>query len=405
MTSYEPKFVLRKEASHECAVVGQKIIYTIHAANNDQIPFTDVVVYDVLDPSLKFEEGSIKVDGLPFKEANIFSGVVIGMLRPGETRIITFEAQVINRVNCEANNQAVAEFYYHPPGETLVETQVSSNIYEVKLYIADIQVRKRADKEEVNIGEELTYEVEIENTGDLVAKGVRFIDEISPETRLIEGSVKIEDQVVNGVQLDKGIVVGKICPGNRIKLTYKVKIVHTNRKGLIVNHANATFRYELPCEGTGILVGEPVSVTTYTKINISTFKQFSIESYLCIPEVKPCMEALNSVTGSMSIKGCHVIETPQVVSVENQILTGYKLIIHGVLNVVIEYTALEPTQSVHSAHYDVPFSTFVILPPDYKMGSKLDISGTVEDIYYQGLDIRYFFMNATTLVNVKILSC
>ena len=72
---------------------------------------------------------------------------------------------------------------------------------------------------------------------------------------------------------------------------------------------------------------------------------------------------------------------------------------------MIEYTALEATQSVHSAHYSIPFSTFVVLPEDYIVGSKLDVEGMVEDIYYNSTDIRNFFQNTTAMINVKILMC
>ena len=53
---------------------------------------------------------------------------------------------------------------------------------------------------------------------------------------------------------------------------------------------------------------------------------------------------------------------------EGQILTGWKLIIEGVLDHKIEYVADLPEQSVHSAHFRVPFSTFIILPEDFVEG-------------------------------------
>ena len=90
---------------------------------------------------------------------------------------------------------------------------------------------------------------------------------------------------------------------------------------------------------------------------------------------------------------------------ENQPITGYKLVVHGVLNLVIEYTALEARQGVHSAHYTIPFSTFVVLPEDYVVGSNLDVEGIVEDVYYNSTDIRNFFQNTMAMINVKILMC
>lgn len=405
MAQYEPKLILCKETQNTCAVVGQTLIYSIHATNEDLIPFTNVVIYDVLDTPLIFKEGSVKVEGFPLPEVNISAGVPIGTLLPGEHKIITFEAKVLNRGHCVTVNQATAEFHYQLAGGPVIEAQVYSNIWEVKLYLADLEVSKKTNKEEVNLGDEITYTVKIKNRGDLVAKGVRLVDILPPQIRLIEGSVRVEGHIVNGVELEKGILIGKILPLESAIIQYKAKVVRTNCSSVLTNHASVTFRYELPCGSAEVLVGKPIFVTTYTKLNINTFKQLSIESYLCLPEVKPSMEALNVVTGTIDIKSCHVVATPQVVSEERQVLTGHKLVIHGILNAVVEYTALEPRQSVHSAHYSVPFSTFVILPPDYTIGSKLEIEGTVEDIYYQTMDVRCFFINATALINVKILGC
>ena len=94
-----------------------------------------------------------------------------------------------------------------------------------------------------------------------------------------------------------------------------------------------------------------------------------------------------------------------LVSQEGQRLTGFKLVITGYLNIVVKYTALDMEQSVHSAHYKIPFSTFIVMPDEYSVGSKLDVEGIVEDIYYKAHDERCFFTNTTVLINVKILDC
>ncbi|MEG1704482.1 MAG: DUF3794 domain-containing protein [Niameybacter sp.] len=405
MPQYVPKFILYKKTQNTYAVVGQTLIYSINVSNDDTIPFTNIVIYDVLDAPLSFKEGSVKVEGMLLPNANVFAGVPIGSLLPGTKKTVTFEATVLNRDNLVAVNQAIARFNYQPVDGPVLANQVASNSWEVKLYLAEVEVIKTADKQEVNLGDEIAYTVKLGNIGDLPANGVCFTDILPPQIELVEGSVKVQGEVVNGVELDKGIFLGKILPRESTMIQYTTKVIKANCSGLLTNQAHATFRYELPFGDTGVLEGEPVAVTTYTKLNINTFKQLSIEAYLYIPEVKPCIETLNTVTGTIDVKGCHVLKTPQMVSEEKQILTGYKVIIYSILNVVIEYTALGADQKVHSAHYDVPFSTFVMLPPDYEIGSKLDISGVVEDIYYQAIDMRCFFTNVSALINVKILGC
>ncbi|MEG2354357.1 MAG: DUF3794 domain-containing protein, partial [Clostridium sp.] len=100
----------------------------------------------------------------------------------------------------------------------------------------------------------------------------------------------------------------------------------------------------------------------------------------------------------------HMIKTPVIRSNEGQILTGYKLIVHGVINEVIEYTADEAEQSVHSAHYSIPFTTFIVLPENYSSGN-VEVHPVVEDIYFKQVDSRTVFANATILIKVAICCC
>ena len=131
----------------------------------------------------------------------------------------------------------------------------------------------------------------------------------------------------------------------------------------------------------------------------------SVEEYLHIPPQKPDIEQINSVVGSIEIAKSIVIETGKMTSQEGQKLSGYKLIVHGILREIVEYTACNPEQSVHASHYDIPFSTFLVLPENYTVGSKIEIDGIVEDIYYKKSSCRLFFTNATILVNAKIRRC
>ena len=140
-------------------------------------------------------------------------------------------------------------------------------------------------------------------------------------------------------------------------------------------------------------------------MDISTFKQMSVEKELEIPGLKPNIESINEVFGTVKVKGCHLIETPTYISQEGQKLTGYKIVVSAELSVVIKYTALELTQGVHSAHYIVPFSAFLVMPDGYRTGSKLDVSGQVEHVYFKVHDERTFFTNITLMLNAKILSC
>ena len=123
------------------------------------------------------------------------------------------------------------------------------------------------------------------------------------------------------------------------------------------------------------------------------FKQFQVQETLCIPPQKPDMEQILSVHARIEITKTTVIETSCGISFEGQVLTGKKLVIEGKLHQKIEYVADEPLQSVHAAHFVIPFSSFIVLGEHYNCNSDYEVAGYIEDIYIRQVGKRKMFKN------------
>jgi hypothetical protein len=74
----------------------------------------------------------------------------------------------------------------------------------------------------------------------------------------------------------------------------------------------------------------------------------------------------------------------------------------GQINQKIEYVADEPTQSVHSAHYSIPFCAHIVLPVGFTPDSFVKVVPYIEDIYAVQCDGRKIFKNVTILLDVLI---
>lgn len=142
--------------------------------------------------------------------------------------------------------------------------------------------------------------------------------------------------------------------------------------------------------------------------------QFFVPEVLCIPEEKPDIEELMSVSARVQIISQRVIRTPTglvagvATPVENQegtILTGRKLIIEGILRQKIMYTACNAEQSVHTAHFDVPFSAFIVLEVDTPLNSRFKIDTCIEDIFVSRVTDRQIFKNVTIFIKATELVC
>lgn len=145
-----------------------------------------------------------------------------------------------------------------------------------------------------------------------------------------------------------------------------------------------------------------------------SWTEISIPEVLVIPPQKPDIETIDKVLIDVKIISKRVVKTPGSDFVactpiptplpddeneEGTKLTGRKLIVEGILNQKIVYTADVPQQNVHSAHFNVPFSAFIVIPQCIDGVDSLDITfcvqKCVEDVFVKAFNKREIFKNVT----------
>jgi hypothetical protein len=139
--------------------------------------------------------------------------------------------------------------------------------------------------------------------------------------------------------------------------------------------------------------------------NSKSFKEFQLQEILYLPCEKPDIESILRTTADVKINKSHMILTPASTSYESLKLTGKKLIIEGELNHKIEYTANDISQSVHSSHFHVTFSTYIVLDESFNSEPNFVVTPYIEDIYIKQLGKRQIFQNALLLLDAKDLGC
>ncbi|MBN8193283.1 DUF3794 domain-containing protein [Bacillus sp. NTK074B] len=150
----------------------------------------------------------------------------------------------------------------------------------------------------------------------------------------------------------------------------------------------------------------PDTIVFENETDNNNFTEISIPEVLTVPYQKPDIETIDKVFVQVKILSKRVIETPSSGGLENEegtILTGYKLIVEGVLKQKVVYTALNEVQSVHSAHFNVPFSTFIVLPATATLEDHYCIESCVEDVFVKALNPREIFKNVTLFLRAKLL--
>ena len=181
-----PVITFSKKAEQSTVKAGEKILYTITLVNSSEVS-GKVIVKDEAPENTTFVEGSIKVNGVEkaeLTEENLKNGIEVEVKENSEVTV-TFEVTVNeqNRLNDGDIIKNTAYVNEKPSEET--ETEFNKPV---------ISSEKIANKTAVVEGEELTYIINVTNTGKADGKAI-IKDEAPKGTKFVEGSIK-----VNGVE-------------------------------------------------------------------------------------------------------------------------------------------------------------------------------------------------------------
>lgn len=191
---------------------------------------------------------------------------------------------------------------------------------------------------------------------------------------------------------------------------------YLNDSGILCNYKSAcNMSQECECidedpifKGTCSLVSIKSLLANPTASNPNTrWTEMFVPEILNIPSYKPDIEQILTVTSKVNIICQKVIETPKptVNNNEGLKLTGKKLIVEAILRQRITYVSKTECQSVHSAHFDVPLSVFIVVPGDTELTAKFKLSTCIEDIFSCALNSRQIFKNTTLFIKADNIQC
>lgn len=138
--------------------------------------------------------------------------------------------------------------------------------------------------------------------------------------------------------------------------------------------------------------------------------EFFIPEIVDMPTLKPDMEGILEIHSCITIISQRVVKTPLVTgetagatisNSECTNLTGRKLVIEGFFKQKVIYTAAVDDQSIHSANFLFPFSTFIIVDKDTPLSQNFRVTPYIEDIFACRLSERSIFKNTTIFIKAS----
>ncbi|MGQ8847301.1 isopeptide-forming domain-containing fimbrial protein, partial [Bacillus sp. TSA_125.2] len=259
---------------------GEEFTYQIEVKNdtkNNQAPVSNVKGFDKLDDRLEYVPGSIqyvtgsnkgqKTDDANDDEAEFVNNQIDfrvgegadakngGVLKPGESTVITFKVKVKDSVQSDTTVTNVVVVKGQDSAEIKYETEDDANVTVTtpKEVPGEIEARKIASNKTPKLGDEVEYRITFKNkTKDGRLDVLTIEDELPSSLEYVKDSLKAEGVKPEPVELkfENGKVIAKypeIMDMEERSIVFKTKVKETAKIGEeIVNKATVSDKTNPP---------------------------------------------------------------------------------------------------------------------------------------------------------------
>ena len=259
---------MTKNESVSFADIGQTAFYTTSISNVGNTDATNIVFTDVLPSGLTFVPSTLTVDGILQPDANPNTGVLLATLPPNEIYSIVFQVTVnsIPPINPAPNTASTTYEFTVDPGNPPVSNTASSNTTPLQINNANIISTKTADLTFADVGNTITFTLNLPNTGNVAATDVTVIDILDSNLSFVPNSFTANGQTIPNADLSTGVNIGSINGGNAAIVTFQATVTTLPTLNPISNSASTTYHYVVdPSQPP--LTASNQSNTTTTQIN------------------------------------------------------------------------------------------------------------------------------------------
>lgn len=230
-----------KTASSAFANVGDTVSYTITLTNNGNVSANQVILTDLIPAGTSFVVGSlVGATGTPP------TLTLANPIAAGGTATVTFDVLIGNSLPnpnpLENSVSAVFVYTVDPAKPNLTSGTAAGGPAVTQVNTAKLVLTKSADKSISYIGDIITYQISVKNTGNASADNVVLTDLLPVGVSYVAGSlivsVPYSGTLAGGLVLTNSIPAGQI-----ITLSFKAKVDAMPNPNPIANQLKAAYTY------------------------------------------------------------------------------------------------------------------------------------------------------------------
>lgn len=238
---FQPIIAAVKSASSTNATIGDQIVYTILVSNTGNYP-ASVSLVDNIPTGATFQANSVVINGVTQPGADPTVGIPF-TAEPGTPYTVTF-AVVITSLPTpqQLTNTATANFSFIPPDGRIITGSSTSNTVTIPVSAPNVAlVKSTIDATDAVVGDIITYNTNVTNSGIAAINNVLFFDQLPAFTSFVPGSVTINGSSISTADPTSGIALGPIAPSTTVAVAFQVRVNALPPSGQLTNQSSVSF--------------------------------------------------------------------------------------------------------------------------------------------------------------------
>lgn len=257
------------------ANIGDTLTYTIVLSNNGNVAANNVVITDPIPAGTTYVAGSL-TGTVPFTGTLATGLALTAPIPAGGSATINYKVKVDTSVpaNNPIPNTATIAYAYtvDPANPNGIKASGISNTVNTQVSNATLNTKKTADKVIAYVGDVITYQVAVTNSGNVPASNVILTDPVPNGTTYVLGSLAA-DVAFTGSPMTTIHLTNAIAPGQTVSLTYQVLVTAIPNPNPIPNTVKVTFNYTVNPLDPNAVVGDSTSNTVNTVVFRNNYSQ------------------------------------------------------------------------------------------------------------------------------------
>ncbi len=237
-----PLLELIKNVNTADASVGDTLTFTVQITNKGDIPALYPLFTDPLPQGLIYVPNSLTIQEEAQSGANPGTGTNLPDIAPGETVILTLQAQIREApVDGTFSNQATVAYTSRRSGGEPVQETAQSNTVGVTVIAAIPKLTLSSSALRVGQEDTLSFTVNVENIGNTPLEELLLTAPFAAEDFLLLRTVTVNSVSLPYPKLLQGIPLGRLDPDHKAVIVFSLDIESALRAYLI---AQVILRYQ-----------------------------------------------------------------------------------------------------------------------------------------------------------------